>query len=119
MKKILFVFFCLISYAGWSQHTAQLKDGYIITNPDRVLFTIHLDYDLSLQTQQDLTQWSESNQQFFTLSLKGRTVSFDVRKEKFDRNMVEKSMYVMGIDAVRTADGRKISVTEFLKENNL
>lgn len=119
MKKLLFVLFAFISFAGFSQQSAQLKDNFIVSSADKVVFTIHLTTDVSATQLAELNQWSNDNKQFFSTSVKGRTVIFDVRKEKFERNMMEKAFYFLQIDKLITPSGKTLSLEEFFKENNL
>lgn len=119
MKKLLFVILAFISYAGFAQQSAQLKDNYIVQTADKVLFTIHLTNDVTPTQLAELNQWSSDNAQFFTTAVKGRTVILDIRKEKFERNLLSKALGFLQVDKIVTPTGKQLSLEAFFNENNL
>lgn len=119
MKKLLFVLFASLSISGFAQQSAQLKDNFIVSSAEKVVFTIHLTTDISEAQLSELNQWSRDNQQFFSTTVKGRTVIFDVQKEKFDRNIIAKAFYFLEIDKLITPKGNTLSLEEFFNENKL
>lgn len=119
MKKLLFVILAFISYAGFAQQSAQLKDNYIVQSSDKVLFTINLTNDITSAQLAELNQWSADNAQFFTTSVKGRTVTLNIRKEKFERNLLSKALGFLQVDQIVTPSGKQLSLESFFNENNL
>ncbi len=120
MKKLFIVLFSALSLSMSAQHVATL-DGAVGLNSskDRVVLKMKLDTELTESEKSEILKWSAANAQFLTVEVGDKSFTIFTLAEKWDRNVIYKAFYMMNIEKVIGAEGKTISIDEFVNSINL